>query len=160
MQATFLVNVRSLENNWRMYLAMWKSVQEPPRLYLLNSLLDHVPIPTSRSSCHNILVERKRYENSNDQKIHHSTNSSHRFGDLLFMYFAHILPLQPSLHECWTQPSYHGVRSSKCNAAECERGHERRAIALESVCNDSKTSEREGQETQCFRGGKSCCGRS
>jgi hypothetical protein len=142
------------------YLVVWKLMEKPPILNVLNSLQDHIAIPTTRSRCHNILIKWERYEYRHNQEIHNSAHGSHSLRYFLLMYFAHILPLKSRLHKCRSQPSYHGIGTGECEPAKGERCNERRSVTLEGVRDYGETGKREGEETQSLCGGQSRCRRS
>jgi len=60
------------------YLAMRESVQEPPHFHLLNWNND-IPVATTRSGCHYVLVKGKGYEDDNGEKVNNGGNSAHCF---------------------------------------------------------------------------------
>ena len=107
-------------------------MQESSRLNNLH-LDDHISVPTSRCSSHDILIERKRNEHDDQKQVDNSADSTHSLGNLLLIQFTHILALQPSLHEGGTQPSDHGIGGRERDAAEGQRRDERFAIAVECV---------------------------
>lgn len=60
------------------YLAMWEPVQKTSHFHLLNCYND-VPVATSRSGCHYILVKGKGYEDDNGEKVNNGAKSAHCF---------------------------------------------------------------------------------
>lgn len=114
------------------YLAMREPMKESPLLYILN-LKYNITVSASAGSCHNILVERKRDEDDDDQKVDNSTNASHALRDFALVMFAHVDSPQARFHERWTQPSNHGISGTECNATERQRCDEWLAIGLEVI---------------------------
>jgi hypothetical protein len=64
--------------------------------------------------------------------------------------FAHILPLQSSLHKRRSSPSYEGICEGERQTRESQRRDQGRSIALEGVRNDGETRAQEDQETPCL----------
>jgi hypothetical protein len=115
---------------------MRKPVKEPSLLNMLN-MEDNITIAASTSSRHDILVERKRNEDNDDQKIDNSANASHALRDLSLVMLAHVNSSQARLHKRRTQPSNHGIGGAERDAAEGKRSDEWLAIGLEVVDEDA-----------------------
>jgi len=111
---------------------------------------DNISITTSWGSGYDVLVEWKRYKDDDNKEIDDGADSTHSFRNLFLVYFRHVLPLQASLHKCWSKPSYHGIWCCVCNPAECKGGDERFPITTEGICDDGEWCKGKGQETECL----------
>jgi hypothetical protein len=111
---------------------MGEPMKEPPLLDMLH-MKDNITVAASTSSRHDILVERKRNEDDDDQKIDNRADASHALRNLSLMMLAHVDPSQAHFHERGTQPSNHGISGTECDTAEGKRCDEWLAISLEVV---------------------------
>lgn len=136
-------------------------MQEAPLVDLLQ-LDDDIPISTTTRRGHDVLVERKRDKDDDDEEINGCAHCAHAFGNLALMRLAHVATPEAGLHERGAEPADHGVAEGEGEEGERERGDERFAIAVERVEKNGDRCGRDGEETECLlageRGRRECHG--
>ena len=90
-------------------------MQEPPSLDLLN-LNNDISITPSRRRRHDILIERKGYEDNDNQKIYNSANGAHGFGAVV----GDSKPPYPTSRKALEHGNPHLIRPGLCHVSAFE----------------------------------------